>query len=179
MSYDICFFFHENATKCFCPSFHEKLYSLEDEKTICYVLCFHFNVVLLVFGKIHFNLVVWSPLSFWISLHCCLCFNKWNEKPLKVTVQTPEEKPPFWCVHSLANSYRTQTKCQVGFQLLEIQREQNSGFLVLMLNKTEERSWSHGSSVLWSFYVQVLIWTLEPQKCVLEFEHCGKVTLLY
>jgi hypothetical protein len=54
-------------------------------------------------------------------------------------------------VHSLANSYRTQTKCQVGFQLLEIQREQNSGFLVLMLNKTEERSWSHGSSLLWSF----------------------------
>lgn len=122
--------------KMFCPSFHEKLYSLEDEKIICYVQCFHFNVVLLVFGKKH--ILTWffdllCPSEYFYIIVCD--FNKWNEKPLKVSAQTPEEKHPFWYMHSLANICRTQTKCQVGFQLLEMQREQNSDFLAWMLNE--------------------------------------------
>lgn len=89
---------------------------------ICYVQYFHCNVVLVVFGIKHFKLVIWSSLSFLVPLHYHLYFNKWNEKPSKVSAKTQRENIPFHAsVHS-SNTYWAQTKCQLGCQFLGIKR---------------------------------------------------------
>lgn len=84
MPSDNTFLYHKNTTKCLCPSLHEQLDSSEEK----YVQYFHSNVVLLLFGIKHFNLVIYSSLSFLLPLHYYyLCFNKRNEKPSKVSAK--------------------------------------------------------------------------------------------
>lgn len=80
---------------------------------ICYVQYFHYNVVLLVFGIKHFSLVIWSSLSFLVPLHYHLCFNKWNEKPSKVSAKTLRRSIPSYPHIHPANIYWTETKCQI------------------------------------------------------------------
>lgn len=103
-------------------------------RIVCHV---HSNVVLIVLGIKHFNLFIWSSLSFLVPPHYHLCFNKWHEKPSKVGEKTLRSSiPSYACIHS-GNIYWAQTKCQVGHQLLEIKRE-NPDFLTLKLGKHSE-----------------------------------------
>lgn len=113
------FLFHKNNTKWLCPS----LYVLfGGEKVVCHV---HSNIVLIVLGIKHFNLFIWSFLSFLLPLHYHLCFNKWHEKQTKVSEQTLRSSiPSYVCIHS-GNIYWAQTKCQVGHQLLQTKRRKS------------------------------------------------------
>lgn len=148
MSYDICFSFMKMLQNVLSFISWKIVLSRGRENHLLYSVLSFQRCVISVWKK---HILTWffdllCPSEYFYIIVCD--FNKWNEKPLKVSAQTPEEKHPFWYMHSIANTCRTQTKCQVCFQLLEIQREQNSDFLAWMLNEAAEGSWSHGFSQL-------------------------------
>lgn len=146
MPSDNMFLYHKNTTKCLCPSLHEQLDSSEEK----YVQYFHSNVVLLLFGIKHFNLVIYSSLSFFLPLHYYyLCFKKRNEKPSKVSAKTPKTSVPAYALIHSANIYWTQTKCQVDCQLLGMRREHNQGFWMLNKGENAEGDMAHQSRQLW------------------------------